>query len=145
MNRGLVVCVHLSVALLTITGAVFAWMKYFMKNDDPFAAANHPLQPWMLAAHVLIAPLVVFALGWIFPLHIWPKFTADMPGRRKTGLLAMWVIAPMILSGYFLQVVVSDGARQASAVTHWATSALFVLGYVTHQLVRRPNGNGSQE
>lgn len=140
MTKQLVWFVHATVALLTVTGVAFAWMKYFMKSDDPFAAANHPLQPWMLAAHVIIAPLAVFALGWIFPLHICPKFTARKPGRRKSGLSAMWLIVPMVLSGYFLQVVVSDGARQASAVTHWITSAIFVLGYLAHQLVRKPNG-----
>lgn len=137
MNRRLVWFVHSTVALLTITGVVFAWMKYFMKSDDPFAAANHPLQPWMLAAHVVIAPFAVFALGWIFPLHIWPKYTRGGKSHRKSGLTAMCLIAPMILSGYVLQVVVSDGARQASTVTHWVTSGLFVLGYSAHQVVRR--------
>ena len=34
---------HLSVIVLTVTGVVFAWMKYWMKTDDPFSLVEQAL------------------------------------------------------------------------------------------------------
>jgi hypothetical protein len=96
MSRLQVLTLHLSVALLTATGAVFAWMKYFMKASDEFAVANHPMQPWMLAAHVVIAPLAVFVLGWIFAPHIGPGIANRNAPKRTSGLWAWTPCVPMI-------------------------------------------------
>ena len=80
---------HLSVALTTITGAVFAFMRYFMKSTDEFSVANHPMQPYMLAAHVVVAPLLLFILGWTFSNHMVPKYrfgdgrTEPKPSRKS--------------------------------------------------------------
>ncbi len=128
---------HLTLGILTLTGVVFAWMKYWMKSDDPFSVVNHPWQPWMLAAHVVVAPAAVFGLGWIFSTHILPKFKAVGAPRRRSGLSSMWLVAPMIVSGYVLQVVTGDAARHWSAVSHWVTSAIFVAAYLVHQVAKR--------
>ena len=36
-------------------------MRYFARSEDPFAIANHPWQPTLQHAHVLVAPLLVFS------------------------------------------------------------------------------------
>jgi hypothetical protein len=128
---------HVCVVLVTVTGATFAWMKYAMKGRDEFAVVNHPLEPWMLAAHVVVAPLLVFGFGWIGNTHIWPGFRQRGVPNRRSGVGAMWMIVPMTLSGYLLQVSVADGARKGSAAVHWVTSAVFVLGYSIHLYRRR--------
>lgn len=140
MSRVQVAVLQLSIVLMTITGAVFAVMKYWMKSDDPFAVANHPLQPHMLAAHVLAAPLAVFAFGWIFGNHIWPGVTTAAAPKRKSGLWSLVPIAPMVFSGYLMQIATADATRKAMAVAHWISSALFVLAYVVHLVTRKPNG-----
>ena len=132
MSRAQVVYMHVSVALVAITGAVYAVMKYFMKPQDEFAVANHPLQPHMLSAHVVIAPLLVFGFGWLFANHIWPKFVFKDPRNRRSGIGAMALIAPMTLSGYLLEIATNDTLRQAMAIAHWVTSALFVVAYAGH-------------
>jgi Na+/proline symporter len=137
MSRLQVPTLHLSVALLTATGAVFAWMKYFMKPSDEFAVANHPMQPWMLAAHVVIAPLAVFVLGWIFAPHIGPGIANRDAPKRTSGLWAWTPCVPMIASGYLLQVATADATRRAMAITHWIASALFVAAYAGHLLARK--------
>lgn len=142
MSRAQVLTLQISVALTAITGVVFAWMKYAMKSDDPFAVVNHPLQPWMLSAHVVIAPLAVFAFGWIFGNHIAPGFSNRNARKRPSGASAMWMIAPMIVSGYLMQVSTADALRQAMAVAHWISSAAFVLAYIAHVFIRR-GGAGS--
>jgi len=133
---------NVTTVVLTVTGAVFAWMKYFVKNDDPFAVANHPWQPYMLDAHVIVAPVALFVIGAVWASHVKPKHDAGAKPRRKSGLAALWMIAPMVLSGYFMQVLTNEKLVEAMRVTHWVSSALFVIGLLVHQLIRM-NGNGA--
>jgi len=139
VSRVQVIYLHLCVALTAATGAVFAWMKYGMTSSDPFAVVNHPLQPAMLSAHVVVAPLLVFAFGWIFSDHILPKYRLDRR-KRPSGLWSMSAIVPMTLSGYLLQISTSDALRRAMAIAHWVASGLFVLAYLVHvlRLLRAP-------
>ena len=136
MSRPQIIYLHVCVALTAATGAIFAWMKYGMTTDDPFAVVNHPLQPHMLSTHVVVAPLLVFAFGWIFSDHIWPKFRLDRR-KRPSGLWSMMAIIPMTLSGYLMQVTTAEGPRYALGVVHWVTSGAFVVAYAVH-LRRRP-------
>lgn len=142
MSRVAVVLIHLSMAAVAITGLVFAWMKYFMKTDDPFAVANHPWQPGMLAAHVVLAPAAVFALGWLWSAHILPKLRPGTRARKKSGVLGAVLIAPMVFSGVLLQASTSEALRSAMEIAHWISSGFFVLAYLVHQLLRARNGNG---
>ena len=137
MSRAQVVYLHLCVVITALTGIVFAVMKYAMKSSDEFAVVNHPLQPYMLSAHVVIAPFLVFAFGWVFTNHIWPGFASGIARKRKSGIWSMAAVAPMVLSGYLLQVSTADATRQAMAVAHWISSALFVLGYVIHLVTKK--------
>ena len=131
MTRAQVVTLQIAVALTAITGVVFAWMKYAMKSDDPFAVVNHPLQPWMLSAHVVVSPLALFAFGWIFGNHILPAF-ANGSRKRPSGVSAMWMLAPMVVSGYLMQVSTADSLRHAMAIAHWISSGAFVIAYAAH-------------
>ena len=133
---------HLSVALTAITGVVFAVMKYFMTSDDEFAAANHPWQPHMLAAHVVIAPLLLFVLGWVFSNHMLPKWRFGDGQNKRSGLAAMWLIAPMALSAYLLQVATNETLRTVMAWAHWITSGLFLLAYLIHLVISRSIASG---
>jgi len=125
---------HLSIALTAATGVVFAFMKYFLESSDEFAVVNHPLQPHMLAAHVVIAPIALFILGWTFSNHMLPKYRFS-DESRKSGISSMLLLIPMTLSGYLLQIATNEALREAMAVTHWISSGLFVIGYVAHLLV----------
>jgi len=137
VSRLQVIWLHLSVALTTATGIVFAVMRYFMKSPDEFAVANHPWQPHMLAAHVVIAPLLVFILGWTYSNHMLPKLRFGDGTNRKRGLLLLWTMAPMAFSAYLLQIATNESLRQAMAIAHWVTSGVFVIGYIAHLFVRR--------
>ena len=137
MTRAQIIYLHVTLALTALTGTVFAGMKYFMRNDDFYAAANHPWQPYILSAHVLVSPLLLFGLGWVFGNHIWPKFRFGNGPRRRTGISSMWMIVPMTLSGYLIQVATSDSIRYAMAVSHWVSSGIFASAYVAHLLMKR--------
>jgi hypothetical protein len=137
MSRVTLVLLHAALAALTLSGVVFAWMKYAMHTDDPFAVANHPWQPAMLALHVLAAPVAVFGLGWLTSAHVWPRLRSREPPGRASGLLLAALGAPMILSAYVLQTAVSESLRTGARVTHWVASGAFALGYVAHVWIRR--------
>ncbi|HEY0159411.1 MAG TPA: hypothetical protein VGF28_19145 [Thermoanaerobaculia bacterium] len=136
MSRIQLVWLHLSVALTTITGVVFAAMKYFMTGDDEFAVVNHPMQPYMLAAHVVVAPVVLFLLGWTFSNHMLPKYRFGDGSNKKTGVAQMALIVPMALSAYLLQVSTNETMREVMAAAHWITSGVFVVAYVVHLLLK---------
>lgn len=127
---------HLSLGLTALTGIVFAVMKYLLESNDEFAVVNHPWQPFMLSAHVVVAPIALFILGWTFSNHMLPKHRFGDDTGRRSGTSAMWLIVPMTLSGYLLQVSVEETLRQAMAVGHWISSGLFVVAYVVHLLKR---------
>jgi hypothetical protein len=132
MTRAQRVWLHVSFALTAMTGVVFAWMKYFMTSADEFAVINHPLQPWMLAAHVVIAPALLFLLGWTFSNHMMPKYRFGDGRNQRSGLASMSLIVPMSLSAYLLQVATNESLRRAMAIAHWITSGVFVVAYLVH-------------
>ena len=139
MSRKDALFLHVTVALTAVTGIIFALMKYAMTTDDPFAVANHPLQPYMLDAHVVVAPIALFGFGLIFHSHIWRKYKRKAKPRRRSGISALSLLIPMVLSGYLLQVTTGEGFRKAMAITHWISSGVFVVAYLAHQFSRRPD------
>jgi hypothetical protein len=143
MSRAQTWYLHVTFALVTITGAGFAWMKYFVVTDNPFALANHAWQPHMLKLHILFAPLLVFGLGLIFSSHIASNARSGRGERRgRSGMTAIVAAVPMIASGYLLQVFTSESLLRATAISHWVTTGLFIAMYLGHQFVaiRRMRG-----
>lgn len=130
------------------TGLMYWWMKNRMKPVDAWAAINHPLQPWVLKAHILVAPVMVFAVGLIAAEHIWRHYRQNVKAGRRSGLAAMWVFVPMVLSGYLIQAVTHVGLLQAMVWIHLGTGAVYLLGMAAHSrvcrqaLARRARGKG---
>ena len=119
------------------TGLVYAWMLYLLKPSDPYAVVNHPWQPGVQHLHVLTAPLLVFAAGVIWRAHVWRRFRAGVRARRRSGLTVAASLGPMTLSGYLLQTATDPSWRRAWVAVHLAASALWIVGYLAHQLTRR--------
>lgn len=129
---------HGSNLLVGGTGLVYGWMRYFAESQDPFALVNHPLQPDLQHMHVLCAPLLVFAAGMIWPRHVWSRLRSGFSPRRPTGLVLAISLAPMVLSGYLLQVSVDELWRSIWIWIHGLVSCLWLVGYLVHQLSARP-------
>lgn len=125
-----------SVSATALTGITVWVMKDLLPRRDPFSVLGHPWQPHVLAAHLLIAPAVVFALGLIAREHIvhgW-RYGRNGDGRRSGLLTVLWAL-PMILSGYLLQVVTGDLLRRLLSVGHLVSGLLFTALFLGH-LVR---------
>jgi membrane protein implicated in regulation of membrane protease activity len=130
---------HASVFLTSASGILLLWMKHFMSSADPFSIIHHPWQPQTLAAHVLAAPLLVFALGLILRGHILDRWReGPHNGTGRSGVLVTLLAPALILSGYFLEVAVAPASRRVLAGTHWALGLLFALLYVLHLAVSWP-------
>ena len=124
-----------SFALTAITGVGLLWTKYFMHTTDPWAVINHPLQPWLLKAHIVAAPALIFALGLISAKHIWQHFKARIPVGRKTGIVTVLMAGMMILTGYLVQIVTQVVSLKVLAISHIALGFVFLAGFVAHQML----------
>lgn len=119
-------------ALTAATGIIYLWMKYFMASTDPWAVINHPLQPAVLKAHILFAPLLVFAVGSISVRHVWKHFRTGVVAGRRSGLTTALSLAPMILTGYLIQAITAEGWLTAMAISHIGTGMLYTAGLAVH-------------
>ncbi|MFO7894308.1 MAG: hypothetical protein R6U63_11280 [Longimicrobiales bacterium] len=124
--------VWLTTAGTLITGLVYWWMKEMMTPPEPWAVVNHPLQPWVLKAHILIAPLQVFAVGLITSRHVWRHFRMGVKKGRKSGLIAAGTFVALVLTGYALQVVTAELLIRALAWSHLGLGVVYSVGVAAH-------------
>ncbi len=123
-------------AILSVTGVAEFWMKYVLQTDDPFAVVNHPLQPWMLDGHILAAPAFLVVFGIVFASHIDGRLGRRIP-NRGSGVVALAMVALMTGSGYALQAVTGERARQVLLIVHLVSGAVFAVAYAVHLVVSR--------
>ncbi len=116
-----------SSAAVAVSGLGFAWTKYLVQSDDPFAVVNHPWQTFFLKAHVLSAPVLVFVVGLLFSRHVSRHWRSPNPSGRRSGLVIVALLLPLVASGYLIQTM-TDGRLVAWLVAvHLATGILYVV------------------
>src|SRR3990172_13444185 len=125
---------HVGSILLTLTGLVYAWMHYLIDPVDPFSVVNHPLEPYLLDAHIVFAPFLILGIGMILHSHILVKLENGNRVARRTGVLLLPFFAIMVLSGYLLQISTAFW-RTGLLVTHLGGGALWAGFYLAHQIV----------
>lgn len=137
--------IWVSSALVTLTGVVYLGMKYLLPEPTGFSIVRHPLQPLFLKLHILSAPLLLFAFGAVAVRHIWRHMASRTRQGRVSGWSAAITAAPMIFTGYCLQVFASEGWLRWLAIGHIATGGVFAVGLLLHQLVVRRGRPGVSE
>jgi hypothetical protein len=142
MSRWELFLLHASTLAIAISGVVYGLMKYAMTGSDPDSPLGHPWQPGVLKAHVLAAPFLVFAFGLVARGHALPKWRSGEKTGRKSGIALLGLVAPLVLSGYAVQVFTGDSLRRATGWVHAALGAVWVLAYAVHLLKKRP-ANGA--
>jgi hypothetical protein len=116
-----------------VTGIIYLWMKYLLVSDDPLAVVNHPWQPAVLKLHILVAPLLVFSMGLIALRHVWRHLRSKMRDGRRSGLLPVVVLGPMIVSGYLIQTLTEEGWLRGMAIVHIGLGLAFGVVLLAHQ------------
>lgn len=122
---------------VAVTGIALVWMIFFAEADDPYSAVNHPWQPSVRSAHILAAPVLIFAVGMIWRPHAWSRIRAGFPHRRATGICLGLIFLPMAMSGYFLQIAVAETARSIWSWIHLAASGAWIVVWLLHRRTRR--------
>lgn len=125
---------HVSNVLVGGTGLVYAWMLYFATPADEFSVWNHPWQGKVHDLHLLLAPLLVLSFGMIWSVHAKKRIRSRQKNGRVTGLALSLTFLPMLCSAYLLQVAVDESWRTTWKWVHLATSLLWMVGYLGHQL-----------
>jgi hypothetical protein len=116
-----------------VTGLIYLWMKYLLVSDDPLAVVNHPWQPVVLKVHILVAPLLVFSIGLVTLRHVWRHLRSKTVEGRRSGLLTLVVLGPMIVSGYLIQTLTEEGWLRAMAIVHIVLGLIYGVGLLAHQ------------
>ncbi|MBS1766878.1 MAG: hypothetical protein JST05_05670 [Acidobacteria bacterium] len=127
-RRGL----HATAAAAALTGGIYGWFRYFGQRMGDFGLEPSPWQGWWQHAHVLAAPLLLFMLGVAARGHLFLKLRAGGREGRRTGLVLAFLIAPMVLAGFGIQVVTGQAWHLAFAWIHGVSASLFTLGYLVH-------------
>lgn len=123
--------------LTVVTGIVYGWMKYLTTPSDPFAVVNHPLQPLVLKLHIVVSPLLVFALGLIAVRHVWRHYQARVRSGRRSGILTGLLVVPMVLTGYLIQAVTQAGLLEVIIWTHIVSGLVYGVGAGLHWVALR--------
>ena len=118
--------------LAGLTGVVYGWLRYLGGVQGEFGPEPSPWQPFWQHAHVLLAPLLLFALGIAVRGHVVGMLTHRVRRGRLSGLTLAGLAAPMVLGGYAVQVVTAAGVRAALGWIHAVVGALFVAVYLAH-------------
>lgn len=126
---------HISTILVGGTGVVYAVMKYMMDPADAYSVVGHPWQPGLQYLHIVVAPIAVFAIGLIWKNHVFDHYRRGLTTGRRSGMSLMLTMAPMVVSGYLIQVSVGESWRTAWIVVHCITSFLWIAGYLVHQVI----------
>ena len=127
-RRGL----HAAAAAAALTGGVYGWFRYFGQRMGDFGPEPSPWQGTWHHLHVLAAPLLLFMLGVVLRGHLLPKLRNRAREGKRTGLTLGLLVAPMVLSGYGIQVAVDARWHAALAWIHGVSSLVFVSAYLVH-------------
>ncbi len=122
---------HLAALITAGTGLMDGLLRWFGQRAGEFGPEPHP---WLSAAqhfHILAAPTLVFCLGVMVRGHVWSKIQQGSEGRWSGAGTAM-LIAPMVLSGYIVQVATNPVLRTCYAWVHGISAGAFLLAYFGH-------------
>ena len=137
MTRAQTWSMHVSNLLVGGTGLLYGYFRYLAVPEDEFSVVNHPMQPDVHHLHILLAPLLVFACGWIWQNHVWKRIRSGYPRHRKSGWFMIGTLFPMIFSGYLVQICQEESWRLAWVWVHGITSCVWLLFAVIHPLLPR--------
>jgi hypothetical protein len=122
---------HAALAAVSLTGAAYGVVRYFVPSPDPDSRV-HPWQPALMKAHILVAPFAVFGVGLILRRHVLARMRSGETYGRRTGAAMLWIFLPLVVTGYLVQVLVAGGVVRAAGWSHALLGAAFLLGYASH-------------
>lgn len=136
MSRITAWTLHAAVVVMAATGIYLAWIVYFAadpaESELEMFAVQDPWQPWLVAVHVVAAPVLIFITGLIWFTHVWGRVKLGFEDRRTGGLVLAWSLAPLVGCGYLLQVVEAEATVLVLGWVHAAVGVVFAATYLVH-------------
>jgi hypothetical protein len=139
MSRAQRILLFVAGAAAALTGAPLAWWRIRSSAEELSGGFGGPLEPLALDLHILLVPLLLFAVGWIFGDHVLPRLAARK--RLASGVAMLGLFAALAVSGYALQVAVSEGTRFLLAWTHGGAGLLWTIVFLFHAFGRAHPGS----
>ncbi len=136
---------HAALAAVSLTGLAYGVARYFLHNPDPDSRLGHPWQPGLAKAHILVAPLAIFGIGLLLRRHALARIRNGESNGRRTGVSMLWLVLPLVFSGYLVQVLVGWGAVRWTGWSHAALGVVFLLAYAFHPKRRAATDTGTDE
>ncbi|MFY9549800.1 MAG: hypothetical protein WAU32_01505 [Thermoanaerobaculia bacterium] len=136
---------HSALIAVSVTGVLYGLFKYFVPGSDPDSRVSHPLQPWFMKAHILVAPFAVMGVGLLLRRHALARIRSGESNGRRTGTAMLWLFLPLALTGYLVQVFTAPGFTRAAGYAHAALGLIFLLGYSIHPKRRTSADTGTDE
>jgi len=133
IRRGEMWLLALSTLVAGGTGVVLYIMKDWMVSADPFSVVNHPWQPWMLKAHLVSVPFLIFAVGLIFSTHAAHRFRSGGAGGRRSGAGLLLLFIPLVLSGVAVQILVDESWRRGAVWIHLLAGTAYLGFFIVHR------------
>ncbi len=138
MNRSSQFFSHAATAAVGLSGIAYGAMKYLLVSSDPYSRVGHPWQEPALKVHILAAPFLIFMLGFLLNTHAFQRLRSPERTGRFTGLTALGLATPLILTGVLIQALTGDVARRWTGWAHAAVGVIYILVYLGHLLKKRP-------
>ena len=126
-----------STLLTAVSGLAYFYIRQFMEPVDEWAIIHHPLEPWILKAHILVAPVMLFAVGMVTWDHVWRHIRSGIPTGRRSGWAVTAAFGPLVVSGYLLQTITGPELRSVVAWLHLGLGLICSLAFASHRRVLR--------
>jgi hypothetical protein len=134
MSRGGRWFVYLANLLVGGSGLLYLAGQYGLKPQDEFSLV-HPYVPELQHAHILLAPILVWAFGHLFYQHAWIYWRSGQLSGRRSGLSMLLTGVPMILSGYAIQISLTPAFRIFWVWVHLITGGIWIAAFVVHGIL----------
>lgn len=116
--------------LVSFVGIIYFIYKYFFKVQTDFGIRPNPATSFWLHFHIVTVPVIVFLVGYLYKLHIYPKLKRNNSKRKKSGIILIFLFILMTLSGYLLQLAFD--INDSIGIIHIIASFLWFFGYLWH-------------
>jgi cation transport ATPase len=115
--------VYVILALVFVSGAVWAWLQHFGRATSEFGVGAHPAELWMQRLHGAAAMLALVLFGTLLLSHMLAAWRAGR--NRRTGMSLAILFGILIATGYALYYVGNEQLRAWASWGHlWVGLAL---------------------
>jgi hypothetical protein len=128
LSRRHKIALYATLAALFASGAAWAWMHHLAHAENEFGSS--PAETWTLAVHGLVAAGSLLFIGALLPLHI--KFAWRAQRNRGNGILTIFVVCLLIITGYALYYIGNERLRSWTSWTHLVAGLTFPAFLIIH-------------